>query len=172
MARIRIRRRGRGRPRTRPSRVLGDKAYSSRAIRSHLRATPDQDHHPRARQSTNQPATSRPQRRTATTVRPRNLQAAQHRRARHQQTQGLPGRGHPIRQTRLHVPRNHRYRLDQNLAPRPRSVIHGTRPSTATTDCDLVGGSGWCGLALGWFFASVTSAGCGRWCAGWARRCG
>jgi transposase len=37
MARIRIRRRGRGRPRTRPSRVLGDKAYSSRAIRSHLR---------------------------------------------------------------------------------------------------------------------------------------
>jgi transposase len=27
-----------GRPRTRPDRVLGDKAYSSRAIRSHLRA--------------------------------------------------------------------------------------------------------------------------------------
>jgi len=48
----------------------------------------------------------------------------------------------------------------------------GSTPSTATTDCDLVGGSGWCGLALGWFFASVTSAGCGRWCAGWARRCG
>jgi len=37
MARIRIRRRGRGRPRTRPGRVLGDKAYSNRAIRSHLR---------------------------------------------------------------------------------------------------------------------------------------
>jgi transposase len=37
MAHIRIRRRGRGRPRTRPSRVLSDKAYSSRAIRSHLR---------------------------------------------------------------------------------------------------------------------------------------
>ena len=37
MARIRIRRPGRGRPRTRPSRVLGDKAYSSRAIRSHQR---------------------------------------------------------------------------------------------------------------------------------------
>jgi transposase len=35
--RIRIGRRGRGRPRTRPARVLGDKAYSSRAIRSHLR---------------------------------------------------------------------------------------------------------------------------------------
>ena len=37
MARLKIRRRGRGRPRTRPARVLGDKAYSSRAIRSHLR---------------------------------------------------------------------------------------------------------------------------------------
>jgi transposase len=37
MAGIRIRRRGRGRPRTRPGQLLGDKAYSSRAIRSHLR---------------------------------------------------------------------------------------------------------------------------------------
>ena len=32
-----IARRGRGRPRTRPGRVLGDKAYSSTAIRAHLR---------------------------------------------------------------------------------------------------------------------------------------
>jgi len=37
MAGIRIGRRGPGRPRTRPGHVLGDKAYSSRAIRSHLR---------------------------------------------------------------------------------------------------------------------------------------
>jgi len=37
MARLAIARRGRGRPRTRPGRVLADKAYSSRAIRSHLR---------------------------------------------------------------------------------------------------------------------------------------
>ncbi len=37
MAGIRIRRRGPGRPRTRPGKVLGDKAYSSRAIRAHLR---------------------------------------------------------------------------------------------------------------------------------------
>jgi len=34
---IRIRRRGRGRPRTRPGRVLADKAYSSKSIRAHLR---------------------------------------------------------------------------------------------------------------------------------------
>ena len=37
MARLRIRRNGRGRPRTRPERVLGDKAYSGRRIRGHLR---------------------------------------------------------------------------------------------------------------------------------------
>ncbi len=37
MAGIRIRRRRPGRPRTRPGQVLSDKAYSSRAIRSHLR---------------------------------------------------------------------------------------------------------------------------------------
>lgn len=34
---MRIRRIGRGRPRTRPDRLLADKAYSNRAIRSHLR---------------------------------------------------------------------------------------------------------------------------------------
>ena len=34
---MRIRRRGRGRPRTRPGRLLADKAYSNQAIRSYLR---------------------------------------------------------------------------------------------------------------------------------------
>ena len=37
MNRLAIARRGPGRPRTRPGRLLADKAYSSRAIRSHLR---------------------------------------------------------------------------------------------------------------------------------------
>jgi transposase len=35
--RLKIARKGRGRPRTRPGRALGDKAYSSTAIRAHLR---------------------------------------------------------------------------------------------------------------------------------------
>jgi transposase len=35
--RLTVRRRGRGRPRTRPGRLLGDKAYSSRALRRRLR---------------------------------------------------------------------------------------------------------------------------------------
>ena len=37
LARLRIQRTGRGRPRTRPGVLLGDKAYSSRAIRGVLR---------------------------------------------------------------------------------------------------------------------------------------
>jgi transposase len=37
MARIKVPRTGFGRPRTRPTMVLADRAYSSRAIRSHLR---------------------------------------------------------------------------------------------------------------------------------------
>jgi transposase len=37
MARLRVARPGKGRPRTRPGAVLADKAYSSAAIRSHLR---------------------------------------------------------------------------------------------------------------------------------------
>jgi transposase len=37
MSRLKVARRGPGRPRTRPGRVLGDKAYSSAAIRAHLR---------------------------------------------------------------------------------------------------------------------------------------
>jgi len=37
MDRLKIARRGRGRSRTRPGRALGDKAYSSTAIRAHLR---------------------------------------------------------------------------------------------------------------------------------------
>jgi transposase len=37
MDRLKVARRGPGRPRTRPGRVLGDKAYSSTAIRAHLR---------------------------------------------------------------------------------------------------------------------------------------
>jgi transposase len=37
MDRLAIKRQGRGRPGTRPGRVLGDKAYSSSAIRSRLR---------------------------------------------------------------------------------------------------------------------------------------
>jgi hypothetical protein len=38
MDQLRVPRRGPGRPRTRPTAVLGDRAYSSRANRAHLRS--------------------------------------------------------------------------------------------------------------------------------------
>jgi transposase len=38
MSQLRVPRAGRGRPRTRPQAVLGDRAYSSRATRAHLRS--------------------------------------------------------------------------------------------------------------------------------------
>jgi transposase len=38
MGQLKVARRGPGRPRTRPGRVLADKAYSSAAIRAHLRS--------------------------------------------------------------------------------------------------------------------------------------
>lgn len=37
MDHLRVARRGPGRPRSRPARIRGDKAYSSRAIRTHVR---------------------------------------------------------------------------------------------------------------------------------------
>ena len=129
MAGIRIRRSGRGRPRTRPGRVLGDKAYSSRAIRCHLRRR-------RIKATIPEPADQRANRLrrgssggAATGVRRRAVQAAQRGRTGDQQAQGPLGGRHSLRQTRLHVPRNHRRRLDPDLAPRPRPMIRGTGSS-------------------------------------------
>ena len=129
MAGIRIRRRGPGRPRTRPGHVLGDKAYSSRGIRSHLRRRRITATIPEpADQVSNRLRRGR-QRRPSTRVRRRELQAAQRGRAGDQQAQGPPCGSHPLRQTRLRVPRNRRCRLDQDLATRSRSMIRGTRSS-------------------------------------------
>ncbi|WP_442320568.1 transposase [Amycolatopsis thermophila] len=67
MAHLRVPRLGGGRARTRPDRVRGDKAYSSRAIRTHLRSRgiravipepADQAGHPPSTRSTTAAATS------------------------------------------------------------------------------------------------------------------
>ncbi|MEU9298430.1 transposase [Streptomyces sp. NPDC048266] len=75
-----------GRPRIRPDAVLADKAYSSRPLRSHLRR-----HGIRAVSAAlrpgSEPQTARPARRPSAVLRPRGLQAAQHRRTLHQQAQ-------------------------------------------------------------------------------------
>ncbi len=60
LAKVRVARAGRGRPRTRPDRVLADKAYTSKANRAHLRrrgiracfpSKSDQDAHRKAKGS-------------------------------------------------------------------------------------------------------------------------
>ena len=129
MAAIRIRRRGPGRPRTRPGRVLGDKAYSSRGIRAYLRRR-------RIKATIPEPADQKKNRlrRGSTGGRPPRFDTEIYKQRNvvercHQQAQGPPGGGHPLRQTRLHIPRNHRPRLDQDLAPRPRPMIRGTGSS-------------------------------------------
>ncbi|MFJ3658386.1 transposase [Streptomyces nigra] len=86
MARLRVPRQ-RGRPRTRPDVVLADKAYSSRAIRDHLRRrgiravipvpADQRGHRLRRGRRGGRPAG----------LRPRDLQATQHRRAVHQPPQ-------------------------------------------------------------------------------------
>ncbi|MFE6636934.1 transposase [Streptomyces tendae] len=70
-----------GRPRTTPEVVLADKAYSSRAIRSHLRRRGIRAVIPQPSDPGHPPQTPRQQRRQTTGLRPRGVQAAQHRRA-------------------------------------------------------------------------------------------
>ena len=128
MAGIRIHRRGRGRPRTRPAQVLGDKVYSSRAIRSTC------DDVGSGRPSRSRPTNGRTGCGAGAQVpdhprRRRGVQAAQRHRAGDQQTQGPPGGRHPLRQARFHFPRNHQRRFDQDLASRPRPMIQGTPSS-------------------------------------------
>ena len=117
MARIKISRRGPGRPRTRPRHVLGDKAYSSRAIRTYLRKRQikatipepaDQKKNRLRRGSTG----GRPPRFDPEIYKQRNVVE----RAINKLKAHRAG-GHLIRQTRPHFPRNHRPRLDQDLAP-------------------------------------------------------
>jgi len=122
MGRLKVARRGRGRPRTRPARVLADKAYSSGAIRSHLRrrgiratiSEPADQIRGRLRRGTKG---GRPP-----AFDPPASQAAQHRRTRLQQAPPAPRRRQPVRQARLRLPRNSRRRSDPDLAPRPHTT--------------------------------------------------
>jgi hypothetical protein len=135
MARLRVPRR-RGRPRTRPDMVMADKAYSSRAIRDHLRMRGIRAVIPRSGRSAEPPATSRQPRRQATGLRPRDLQAAQHRRAVHQPPETVARHRHPLREDRHHLPGRtpHRRHL-----PLVRPMIQTKPPSTATVLVVTVG---------------------------------
>ncbi|TDQ01025.1 DDE family transposase [Labedaea rhizosphaerae] len=120
LARIRIARVGGGRPRTRPDRVLVDRAYGSRANRAYLRGRGirctippkvDQARHRRARGRSG--------------GRPRVFDAEiykQRHAVRDQPVQAQPCRGHGIRQTRRSLRSHGHHRSDQRMAT---TLSHG-----------------------------------------------
>ncbi len=96
---------------------------------------------PRTPRPAKTPQEPRLPKRPARRLRQRAPQETQHRRTRHQPPQGLPGRRHPLRETRLHPPRHRHTRsphhLAQNTIREKRLRHHAVR-----------GASG--GLRLGW----------------------
>ncbi|TMR22247.1 hypothetical protein ETD86_12485 [Nonomuraea turkmeniaca] len=127
LERVRIIRRGLGRPRTRPSHVLADKAYSSRGNRAYLRrrgiktvipVKKDQEANRRKRGRKG----GRPPAFDAERYRDRNTAERCVNKLRvtgrwpHEPTNAMSSTKAP------------RCRLDQDLAPRPRQMIHRTRP--------------------------------------------
>ena len=100
---IRVPRPGPGRPRTRPDRVLADKAYSSKGTRAYLRRRGIRATIPvKADQAANRRRLGRKGGRPG--LRPRALQAAPRRGMRHQPPQAQPRRSHPLRQARRPLP--------------------------------------------------------------------
>ncbi|GAA1123645.1 transposase [Nocardiopsis composta] len=85
-----------GRPRTRPGAVAADKAYSSAANRAYLRRRGIKAVICRPRDQAANRKRKGSGGRAPPHLRPRPLPRAQHRRARHQQDQGLAGPGHPL----------------------------------------------------------------------------
>jgi hypothetical protein len=116
LAALAVPRTGPGRARNRPDKVLGDKAYSSRAPSV---AAPSRDHRgdSRARRPARAPATAWSTWRTPGELRRRDLQGTQRRRALLQRLQAMARPGHAIRQARTHLPRRGCPAGNQHLAP-------------------------------------------------------
>ena len=108
---------GLGRPRTRPDRVLADKAYGSRANRGYLRrrgircTIPEQKDRVAARK-----------RRGSSGGRPWAFDQEKYKQRHvrcHQPAQAQPRRRHPIRQARRPLRSHHPRRLNRRMAPTP-----------------------------------------------------
>ncbi len=106
MARIKIRRRGPGRPGPAPVMCARRQGLLQPRDSFSSATTPDHHNHPGTRRPGEEPAAPRQPRGTSTRLRRREVQAAQRGRASDQQAQRPPCGSHPLRQTRLRVPRN------------------------------------------------------------------
>jgi hypothetical protein len=106
-----------GSPRTRPDRVLADKAYSSMAIRTALRARRIKATIGEQGQRDHRASPPGQQGRAATGVRQGRRQDPKRCRTHHQQAPPDQSSRDPLRQAGVRLPRHHRRRLDQDLAP-------------------------------------------------------
>jgi transposase len=95
MDQLKINRAGPGRPRTRPDRLRGDKAYSSRAIRSHLRDRGITAVIPQPSDQIGTPETTRIRGRQTSGLRQRGLQRPQRGRTELQHFQAVASPGNP-----------------------------------------------------------------------------
>ena len=135
LADLAVARLGPGRPRTRPDALLGDKAYSSRAIRDLLRAK-------RVKTVIPQPSDqiAHRQRRGSAGGRPPafdadDLQGPQRDRAILQRPQAMARPGHPLRQARRRLPRRRRPPRHHHLATRIRRHALTHRRSSVPDGC-------------------------------------
>jgi hypothetical protein len=143
MARIRIHPHGCGRPRTRPGRVLADKAYSSRAIRASLRrrgitATISEPADQQANRARCGPRGGRPPTFDPLRYKGRNVVERCVNKLKR-----VPRRRQPLRQARVDVRRHRRRRLDQDLAPRPGPMITSSPTNAQRTRSDTNCSYGW-----------------------------
>jgi Transposase DDE domain len=125
---IRVPRPGPGRPRTRPDRVLGDKAYGSAGNRAYLRrrgircTIPQKADQVRNRKNKGRNGGRPPK------FDP-EIQAAPRRRMRHRPAQAQPRRRHPLRQTRRPLRSHRQHRRHQRVAaPLMKHDLVETRP--------------------------------------------
>lgn len=129
---IRIPRIGPGRPRTRPGRVLADKACSRR-IRAELRrcgikATIPEPADQKGHRQRRSAAGGQPPMFDPTLYRQRNS-------VERTQAAPAPRRRHPLRQTRVRLPRHRHRGRHPHLAPRPRHMIYKTGPRRGDLLC-------------------------------------
>ncbi|RAJ65981.1 hypothetical protein K376_00248 [Streptomyces sp. PsTaAH-130] len=129
MSRIRVPCGGPGRPRTRPFAVLADRAYSVPCHPRPPAAPGNSSGHPAAVRPGRPLPAAGPPRRLPARLRPRGIQAAEHRRVVHQPAKTVARPGRTNRQTRYRLPGRTPPRRHHHLDP---TLTKETEPSRST----------------------------------------